>query len=121
MFCASTFSSEPPRPSTAAASAVNGGQTATSTPLPIGRRASSFWVKSRASLAVLNIFQLPAMYGRRASGVIQRLHPREILSLEQLERGAASRREVRHLAGQPELRERRGRVAATHHGRAARV
>jgi hypothetical protein len=44
MFCASTLISDPPSPSSVAPSAVNGGQSASSTPLPIGSRASSFSV-----------------------------------------------------------------------------
>src|SRR3954468_6395650 len=121
MFCASTFTSEPPRPSSVAASAVNGGQIATSTPLPSGSRASSFCVYSRASADVLNIFQLPAMYGRRPSGVIERLHSGEILPLEQLERRAAAGRQMRDAIGQAELRQRRGGVAATDDGGAGRL
>src|SRR4051812_9121560 len=104
MFWASTLISDSFNPSRAAVSAVNGGQIASSTPLPIGRRASSFRPKSRASAAVMCIFQLPAMYGRRASGVIQRLHSGELLSLQQLERRAASGGEVRHAIRQAERR-----------------
>src|SRR3954469_3148312 len=121
MFCASTFTSEPPRPSRVAASAVNGGQIATSTPLPSGSRASSFCVYSRASAVVLNIFQLPAMYGRLWSGVIQRLHSRELLALQQLERSSATGRQMCNAIGEAELGKSRGGIAPAHDRRARRL
>src|SRR4051795_11324127 len=121
MFWASTWTSEPPSASTVAASAVNGTLSASSTPLPIGRRDSSRCTYSRASLAVLYIFQLPAMYWRRASGIVERLHAGELLALEQLERRAAACREVAHLVGEAKAHERGGGVAAADDGRATRA
>src|SRR5205085_258319 len=102
MFCASTWTSEPPSASTVAASAVNGAHSASSTPLPIGSRARSRCTYSRASDDVLYIFQLPAMYWRRGSGIVECLHPRQLLPLEQLERRTAPGREVRDLIGEAE-------------------
>src|SRR4051794_1476206 len=119
MFWASTLISEPPRPSTVAASAVYGGHSATSTPLRSGSRASSFCVYSRASAVVLNIFQLPAMYGRLWSGVIQRLHSRELLALQQLERSPATGRQMCNAVGETELG-KSGSGIATAHDRGAR-
>src|SRR3954469_37821 len=112
MFCASTFTSDPPSASTVADRAVNGTQSASSTPLPIGSRDSSRCTYERASAVVLCIFQLPAMYWRRdPSGVIQGLHSRQRLPLEQLQRRASAGRQVRDLVRVTELRQRRGRVA----------
>src|SRR4051812_8854173 len=121
MFCASTLTSEPPSASTVAARAVNGGHSASSTPLPIGRRDRSRCTYSRASAEVLYIFQLPAMYCPRASGIIESLHPRQRLALEQLERGAAARGEMRDLIREAELHERGAGVAAAHDRRAVRT
>src|SRR3954463_16234667 len=115
MFWASTFTSDPPSASTVALSAVKGGQSASSTPLPIGSRERSRCTYSRASAVVLCIFQLPAMYWRRASGVIERLHSRQRLSLEQLQSGATPSGQVRDLVGQAEARQRSPGVAAAHH------
>src|SRR3954451_10995871 len=122
MFWASTFTSEPPKASTVAAKAVNGAHTASSTPFPIGSRDSSRCTYSRASAVVLCIFQLPAMYCRRdPSGVIESLHSGQLLPLEQLERRAAAGRQVRDIVGEPELGQRRRRVAAADDGRPARA
>src|SRR3712207_3972689 len=110
MFCARTLISESFRPSSVAASAVNGAHSATSTPLPSGSFASSFCPNARASAGVLNTFQLPAMEGRL--GIVERPHAGQRLALEQLERGAAAGRQVRRLLGEPERGERRRRVAA---------
>src|SRR3954447_6078818 len=112
MFWASTWTSEPPSASTVAASAVKGAQSASSTPLPMGSRASRRCTYSRASAEVLYIFQLPAMYCRRPSGIVERLHAGQALALEQLERGAAAGREVVHLVPEAEAHQRRRRVAA---------
>src|ERR671910_419374 len=111
MFGAATDTSRSPpsgcAASTAAYSAVNGTHTPTPAPPPSSGRSSSTYV--RASDAVLCIFQLPATNGRR-SGVIERLHPGERASLEQLQGGAAARREVIDSIGEPEALERGGRV-----------
>src|SRR3954451_18882318 len=103
MFCASTFTWESPSASRVAASAVYGGHTASSTPLPIGSRASSFCAYSRAALAVLCIFQLPAIYGRLWSGVIQRPHSGELLALQQLERSSAAGGQMCNATGEAKL------------------
>src|SRR4051794_72366 len=121
MFWASTWTSEPPSASTVAASAVKGAQSASSTPLPMGSRASRRCTYSRASAEVLYIFQLPAMYCRRASGIVERLHAGERLALEQLERRAAAGREVAHLAGEAKAHERGRGIAAADDRRAARA
>src|SRR3954449_7718217 len=102
MFCASTLISEPASPSSVAASAVNGGHSASSTPLPIGNRASSLRAKSRASPVVLCIFQWRAVEGRRASGVIEPLPAGQVLALEQLEPRAAAGRQVVHPVAEAE-------------------
>ena len=60
-FCAATAISVSASTSTAAASPVNGGQTATSTPSSPANPSRSSRQKSRVSVAVLNIFQLPAI------------------------------------------------------------
>src|SRR3954454_22364501 len=110
MFCASTFTSDPPRASTVVDKAVKGTHSESSTPLPIGSRDSSRCTYERASAVVLCIFQLPAMYWRRdPSGVIQSLHSRQRLALEQLERRASARRQVRDIVRAAELRPRRRR------------
>src|SRR4051812_593530 len=106
MFWASTFTSDPPSASTVALSAVKGGQSASSTPLPIGSRDRSRCTYSRASAVVLCIFQFAAMYCRLDSGVIECLHSRQRLALEQLERRASARREVGHAVRQAETRQR---------------
>src|SRR3954454_2453319 len=121
MFCASTWTSDPPSASTVAASAVNGTHRASSTPFPIGSRDRSRCTYSRASDAVLYIFQLPAMYWRRASRIVERLHAGERLALEQLERRAAAGREVAHLVGEAEAHERGRGIAAADDGRATRA
>src|SRR3954454_8770521 len=118
MFCASTWTSDPPSASTVAASAVNGTDSASSTPLPIGSRDSSRCTYSRASPEVLYIFQLPAMYWRRASGIVERLHAGQLLAFEQLERRTAAGRQVAHLVVEAETHER-GRGVATAHDRGA--
>src|SRR4051812_8293380 len=105
MFCASTFTSEPPSASTVAPRAVKGTHRASSTPLPIGSRDSRRCTYSRASAAVLCIFQLPAMYCRRFSGVIEGLHSRQRLPLEQLQSCASARRQVGDLVREAELRQ----------------
>src|SRR6059058_4040229 len=102
MFCASTCTSDPPSASSVAARAVNGAHSASSTPFPIGRRDRSLCTYARASDDVLYIFQLPAMYWRRASGIVERLHAGQLLALEQLERRTAAGREVRDLLGEAE-------------------
>src|SRR4051794_27740850 len=113
MFCAQTLIEVPCTPSTAAASAVNGTQTLTSAGGSAGRMpfSSSMW--ARASATVLCIFQWPATYGRRPSGIVEHLHPGQRPAFEQLERGTAAGGHVGHAVGQAELRERGRGVAAT--------
>src|SRR3954471_11082594 len=68
MFCAHTLSGESLDAATAAPRSVNGTQIATSTPSESpssGRNSPTYWWVSET---VLNIFQLPAMYGRRSPG-----------------------------------------------------
>ena len=67
-------------------------------------------MNSSASAIVLCIFQLPAMNGVRL--MHESLHAGQRLALDQLERRAAAGREVVDPVGEPELRERRGGVAA---------
>src|SRR4051812_42215077 len=115
MFWASTRRAESPAAAIAAPSEVNGTQTATSTS-PSGSRgisSATYWCVSEI---VLYIFQLPAMYGRRrASCIVERLHARQRLALEQLERRAAARRQPVDPVGQAELHECRAGVAAADH------
>src|SRR3954454_17575727 len=120
MFCAATITAVPAVRSTTVLSAVNGGQITTPTsgrPPASGRNAS---MNAFASRLVLFIFQFAAIRGC-LSPVIQCLQSRELLALQQLERRSAAGRYVRDLVREPELRDRRGRVAAAHHGRAAIV
>src|SRR5919204_6754950 len=107
----------PSAASTAAARAVNGTQTPTSTsPAAPSTRPRTSSRYERASAAVLCIFQLPAMYGRRScSGIVERLHSGQLLALQQLQGGAPARGEVRDAVGQAELGERRGAVPAADH------
>src|SRR4051794_22200569 len=93
MFCAQIRSADSPFAAIAAPSAVNGTQMPTSTPESEASFGTSCPTYSCVSEIVLNIFQLPAMYGRRApSGVIQSLHPGQLLALQQLQRRTAARR-----------------------------
>src|SRR4051812_31045701 len=108
--------------STVAASDVYGTQSPTSTAPTVPIRSRRSGTYARASAIVLYIFQLPAMYGRRPlSGVIERLHSGQRLALEQLERRATARGQVRDLVRQAELGERRRAVAAADHGGSRRL
>src|SRR3954471_23270160 len=60
------------------------------------------------------------MYGRR-SGIVKHLHARQALALEQLERRAATGRQVVDPIGHPELLQRSAGVAAAYDGRTGRV
>src|SRR5688572_30546964 len=120
MFWADTITSVPSVAATAAVSAVNGTQSPTSTPWTPSIAGKSSPMDSHASETVLCIFQLPAMYGRRRSGIVERLHARQRLALEQLERCSAACGEVGHLVGQSKLREGRCRVASTDDGSSLR-
>src|SRR3954453_20588294 len=86
-------------------------------------RGSSASMNSAASATVLCIFQLAAMYGVRSGicgllfGVEQGLHARQLLTLPQLQRGAAAGRDPVDLVLEPELVQRGDRVAAADHRR----
>src|SRR2546429_3201424 len=76
---------------------TNGGSTTTSTASSCFsvRLNASFWVSEMASRWLRFIFQLPAMRGRRVSGVgtrlrLQRLNTGEDLALEGLHGGPAT-------------------------------
>src|SRR5262249_12567917 len=106
-FCANTV-----RPlSTAGASDVNGGQMTTSTPSGGSKEAQ----KARVSACVLNIFQLPAISIVPILCGRNRRHARQLLALEQLEGGAAARRDPRDAACEAELVQRTHRVTTAHH------
>src|SRR5215204_4409660 len=114
--------------------AVNGGQMPTSTGASSGRSPRRRSQYSAACARVPHSFQLPAISGLReppapraapaptlVSCVIQHLHARQRLALEQLERRATAGREVVHVVREAELREGGPRVAASDDGRARRV
>ena len=105
--------------STTALRAVNGGQMTTSCWVA-AIRGSSASTKAAASATVLCIFQLAAMYGRAAQASRKRLHSRQLLSLQQLQRRSSSGREPVHLLSEAELVQRGDRVAAADHGRPGR-
>src|SRR5581483_3175434 len=110
-FWAATTTGDPPHRSITTGSAVNGGQIATSTPVrpaACGRKASR---NSRACPRVLFIFQFAATRGVR-SGIIERLHPRQVSPLHELQRGATAGREPIDFVGEAEARERRRRVTS---------
>src|SRR5439155_4657807 len=128
MFCANTAT--PRAASRAAASAVNGAQTATSTPSR-GRTAAR---NSRASACVLCIFQLPAMSGMRvtrappcvlalepaSSGIsLERDDTGQLATLDELERRSAAGRDVIDAVLEPEPGQRGDAVAAAHDRRRA--
>src|SRR5215218_423615 len=81
-------------------------------------RGSSASTNEAASATVLCIFQLAAMYGVRSGisgllfGVEQGLHARQLLSLQELQRRSAPRRDPVDLGLEAELVQRRDRVAA---------
>src|SRR4051794_28831437 len=85
-------------------------------------RGSSASTNSAASATVLCIFQLAAMYGVRSGiggplfGVEQGLHARQLLTLQQLQRGAAAGRHPIDLVLEAELVQRGNAVAAADHG-----
>src|SRR2546423_2096979 len=110
-FCPKSWIADPCRAGFTAASAVNGGATATCAAAP-----SSFSRSSRtsctASPAVLCIFQFPQMNLRL---VIEDLHAGKLATLEKFERGAAPGRDMRHLVGEPHLHDRGSAVAPAHH------
>src|SRR5687768_15833492 len=112
MFWAATPISVPANRSATVCRAVCGGQMTTSTPAGNSRATRSSQNAAAAAL-VLFIFQFAAITERLA-GVIEDLHAGEGLSLEQLERRASARRQVRDRVREPEALERGGRVAAAH-------
>src|SRR3990172_8009670 len=101
--------------------AVNGGATTTSTSWRSLTTARSSLTKYTASWTVLNIFQLAATKGRRMASVPvwsilqirQGLDPRQRPAGQELERGAAARRDVGDLVGDARLGDGGDRVAAT--------
>src|SRR5262245_18354282 len=113
-FWAATPISVPARSCTAADSETYGGQTTTSTPSKL--RSLSSRQNSTVSPGPLNIFQLPAMSTRRIlRAVVPRgdgRDTRELLPLQELERGATPDRDPGDPVGQSRLRHRADRVAA---------
>ena len=103
MFWAYTATREPRVESTIAASAVNGGQIATSTPSPIETRGSSACDELarplRPSCASSSCRRSAALRLTR-----ERLHAGQLLALDQLERRAAAGRQVRDPVRQAEPR-----------------
>src|SRR5256885_12466931 len=107
---------DPAKPCFPAASAVNGGAPATCavTPAILSRSSRT---SATASAEVLCIFQLPQTNLRR---LIEHLHSGQLPPLEEFERSAAARGDVRHFVGETHLDDGRGAVAAAHHrGRSA--
>src|SRR5262245_30338727 len=107
MFWAATRTGPPAQASTAARSAVYGGQTTTSGPTP-GTRGSREFRNSSASATVLCIFQLAARIGTRSAirdlaRVAQGLDPWQLRSLQELERGPAAGRKPVNLVVEAEL------------------
>src|SRR5829696_7280397 len=102
MFCAYTPTPLPPSFLRQASSAVKGA----AIPTVAGRRVGSgmSWSSRSqylpASSRVPHSFQLPTIAGLR---VIEHLHPRQRLALQQLERGAAARGQVIDLVVEAEL------------------
>src|SRR6478735_4695236 len=105
---------------------VNGGQSTTSTASVsfLSSRYDSFWVNWMATKWSWCIFQFAAMIGLRSvmpgpsrvsmgagRGLAQRLQPREVALLDELERRAATGAHVVDVGGEPELADRRGAVA----------
>src|SRR4051812_10100649 len=103
---------------------VNGGTTTTSTASwsLSSRLKASFWTRAMASRWLRFIFQLPAMSGMRAIGLLlQRGQPRELLALEVLQARAATGGDVaepRLVDAQPS--DRCGGVTASHDGERVR-
>src|SRR5690606_8151644 len=122
-FCTpSAMSARPSRAATVAASETAGGNSTTV------RSARGAWrsTNARTNLAAAAgpwcIFQFPAITGSASwtrsgamagSGVIEYLDPRQRPALEELERGAAARRDVGQPAAQAGVLERCRGVAAT--------
>src|SRR3954469_13910995 len=79
-------------------------------------RGSSASTNSVASATVLCIFQFAARYGVR-SAIDECLHPGQLLTLQQLQRSTSSCRQPVHIVREPELLNRRDRVAAAENGR----
>src|SRR3954451_12931890 len=121
MFWAATRTAVPRRRSTTSCSAVNGGQITTSLWVA-AIRGNSASMNSAASATVLCIFQLAAMYGVRSGirgllvGVEQGLDARQLLSLQQLQRGAAAGRDPIDPVLEAEPVQRGDAVAAADHG-----
>ena len=90
-----------------------------STPSTAATRGSSAAMYRSASAIVLCSFQLPAMNGVRL--MAERLHARESLALDQLQRRAAAGGHVRDAVGEPELGHRGRGVAAADDGHGIRI
>src|SRR5579871_4783179 len=104
-------------------SETKGGQITTSqetgSPMVAAISAARRW----ASSTVVFIFQLPATMGWRRSDttlpfellLAERGHTGERLTLQEFERRAAARGDVRHPVGQAQFFDRRDRIAAADH------
>ena len=104
-FCAPSITGDPASTSATAASAVKGGQIPTSTPRGRLSPSRTAWARSRASAGrPACIFQLPMTSGvrirpRPPARVGEGGHAGQDAALEELEEGAARRRDVADAAG----------------------
>src|SRR6266567_4483023 len=119
-FWAPSPTAEPPSTSATAASAVKGGHTTTSTPRGRLSPSRTDWASARASAKPPCIFQLPTTSGVRMClsllDVVEGGHPGELTALQELEEGAARRRDVPDPGRHPHPVNGRDRVATAHHG-----
>src|SRR6267143_2948344 len=110
---------EPRSAALTAASAVNGGATATCA--SVFTFSLSSFTSCTASPEVLCIFQFPQMNLRLAtdapsSSFLEDFDPRELAAFEEFEGGATTGGDVGDLVGHSHLRDGRRRVAAADHG-----
>src|SRR5262249_39346606 len=95
-----------------AAMAVKLGATATSASRRVATPLRTSLASATDSARVPCSFQLPQKNGRRAISALERRQTRQLLALQELQRCAAARRDVRDLVGEAALLHRRHRVAA---------